>query len=329
MRVVFSDRAYAAVMAETAEKIQTETGGLFLGGVEHDTWYIIEAIDPGPKSVFEVAYFEYDQKYTQHLINKIANLYEEKLSLIGLWHRHPGSLDVFSTTDNGTNAKYAQMRQCGAISALINIDPDFRLTMYHVSRSYKYTKISYGVGNNLIPEKYMKLKTPQRYEQIMKNILYPKNDKMEVHSLTGLKSFMDMIKPFFKDRLISDKVDKPILFDENIQNKIIDTLVADISFMSDEVEIKMSAMQKDGQIVLVQDVEVFFMYAEKSNQFIFVYDGKDYIYEDGLFENIFHMVTNKPTEQIKKNIQELVDTDTKNIIDGVFRFIGIDRNGEE
>ena len=99
MEVVFSNRAYTAVLSETAEKIKTETGGLFLGIVKDNIYYIIEAIDPGPKSIFEVAYFEYDQKYTQHLINKIANLYETKLELIGLWHRHPGSFDVFSSTD--------------------------------------------------------------------------------------------------------------------------------------------------------------------------------------------------------------------------------------
>lgn len=74
MKVVFSDRAFAAIMAETTEKIKTETGGLFLGSFEDGIWYVIEAIDPGPKSIFEVAYFEYDQQYTQHLINKIANL---------------------------------------------------------------------------------------------------------------------------------------------------------------------------------------------------------------------------------------------------------------
>lgn len=82
MRVVFSNRAFSAVLAETTEKITTETGGLFLGTVQEDVWYIIEAIDPGPKSIFEVAYFEYDQQYTQHLINKIANLYKQKLDLI-------------------------------------------------------------------------------------------------------------------------------------------------------------------------------------------------------------------------------------------------------
>ena len=98
MKAIFSNRAYTAVMAETTEKVETETGGLCLGPVVDDTWYIIEAIDPGPNSIFKVTYFEYDQKYTQHLINKIAKLYNEPLTLIGLWHRHPGSFDIFSNT---------------------------------------------------------------------------------------------------------------------------------------------------------------------------------------------------------------------------------------
>ena len=158
MRVVFSDRAYAAVLAETTEKIKTETGGLLLGKFQDDEWYVIEAIDPGPKSVFQVAYFEYDQQYTQHLINKIANLYDVPLSLIGLWHRHPGSLDQFSSTDDGTNSKYANMRPEGAISGLVNIDPVFRLTMYHVLSPCKYSKISYVVGDDLIARDLVKTK---------------------------------------------------------------------------------------------------------------------------------------------------------------------------
>ncbi len=246
MRVVFSNRAYAAVMAETVEKIQTETGGLFLGAVERDTWYIIEAIDPGPKAVFEVAYFEYDQQYAQHLINKIANLYNEKLSLIGLWHRHPGSMDVFSNTDNGTNAKYADMRQHGAISALVNIDPTFRLTMYHVGRPCKYTKISYVVGDELIPDKYMILKTPQQFENIMNDVLHPQNVIGEYHPTVSLKSFMDLIEPYFKNRATNERADQHSASNEDIRNKIIDSLVADISFMSDEMRIEMSVLQNDG-----------------------------------------------------------------------------------
>ena len=56
MKVVFSERAYVSVLAETAEKIRTETGGVFLGYIDGDCWYIVEAVDPGPKSVFQVAF---------------------------------------------------------------------------------------------------------------------------------------------------------------------------------------------------------------------------------------------------------------------------------
>ena len=194
MKVVFSDRAYAAVLAETTEKIKTETGGLFLGAVEGGVWYIVEAIDPGPKSIFEVAYFEYDQQYTQHLINKVANLYEERLSLIGLWHRHPGSFDVFSGTDDGTNTKYAAMRQEGAISALVNIDPKFRLTVYHVGQPCRYEKIGYQVGNDLIPDRYLRLRPAESYEQLMQDMLNPQHRKDELHVSVSLNSFMKTLK---------------------------------------------------------------------------------------------------------------------------------------
>ena len=334
MRVVFSDRAFTAVMAETAEKIETETGGLFLGTIDDDTWYVIEAIDPGPKSIFEVSYFEYDQKYTQHLINKIANLYEEKLQLIGLWHRHPGSFDVFSTTDNDTNAKYAEMREYGAISALVNIDPKFRITMYHVGRPYKYTKISYVVGNDLVPEKYMKLKTPQQYEQIMQNILNPKFIKDELHPSISLKSFVEIIKPFFEDRAVSGKVERLKLSSEELKNKLIDNTVSDISFMSDQIKIEMSVVQKEGLLVLVQEsvdgvVKVFFAYSEKRDSLIFQYNGKNYVYEDGLFENLYYMATNERERQTNVAVQGIVESEARKIIDGVLRLIRFDRNGDE
>lgn len=171
MKAVFSTRAFTAVKAETTEKVTTETGGLFLGIYEEGTWYIIETIDPGPNSIFQVAYFEYDQKYTQHLINKIANLYNFPLQLIGLWHRHPGSFDVFSMTDDETNTKYAKMREVGAISGLVNLDPDFRFTMYHVGQPCNYERILYEVGDEFIPPEFLELKPLSRFDKIMKNRL--------------------------------------------------------------------------------------------------------------------------------------------------------------
>ena len=220
MKVVFSDRAFSAIMAETTEKIETETGGLFLGTVENGIWYVIEAIDPGPKSVFEVAYFEYDQTYTQHLINKVANIYEAKLDLIGLWHRHPGSFDVFSSTDNGTNSKYAKMRVEGAISALVNVDPRFRLTMYHVASPCKYNKITYVVGNDLIPEKYLRLKTADHFERIMKQILAPSKGQGEFHPSVSMNSFFQRIMPYLEDRLTKEQVVRPKVYSAEMKNDL-------------------------------------------------------------------------------------------------------------
>lgn len=332
MKVVFSDRAFASVMAETTEKIQTETGGLFLGTVVNDTWYIIEAIDPGPKSVFEVAYFEYDTSYTQHLINKIANLYNEKLTLIGLWHRHPGSFDVFSTTDNGTNAKYASMRECGAISGLVNIDPKFRFTMYHVAQPCKYTKIQYVVGSHLIPEKYLQLKTPERYENIMDNILNPKDNSETLTPSVSLKSFMKVIFPFFCDRKVEEKIAKPKIDSEELKNKLIDAVVSDISFMSESIGIQMSIIQKHGILTIYQDsvegmTTIFFIYDEKNDKIIFQYKKKNYIYEDSLFENLYNLSQTSSDETNQPEI--IVETGGKGLFDGVIHIFGLDKKGED
>lgn len=158
MEVVFSKRAMTALLVETMEKITTETGGVFLGKYESGIWYIVETIDPGPNSIFEPTYFEYDQAYINHLINKVSRLYKNQLDLVGLWHRHPGSLDTFSKTDDGTNTLYANLSGYGAISGLVNIDPKFRLTLYHVILPLNYEKVSYTVDDSIIPESIMELR---------------------------------------------------------------------------------------------------------------------------------------------------------------------------
>ena len=115
MQVIFSDRAYMAVISETSEKIKTETGGVFLGCCENETWYIIETIDPGPNAVFREAYFEYDQQYVEYHINQTARKYQAELTLVGIWHKHPGSYNGFSSVDDITNAEYAKLSDNGAV----------------------------------------------------------------------------------------------------------------------------------------------------------------------------------------------------------------------
>ena len=157
--IVFSNKAYNAIIDETFKKNPIETGGILLGHVlDNGTWIVMEVLPPGIHSTHEYAYFEYDEAFVNYLANSVASKYEQELSLLGLWHRHPGSMDYFSGTDDGTNAKFASLSPCGAISGLVNVDPKFRLTMRHVAYPLQYDFVDFEVGDDIIPESYFELK---------------------------------------------------------------------------------------------------------------------------------------------------------------------------
>ena len=156
-KVVLSSRAFIQIFNEAQSKIETETGGLLLGHFENGVWYVIEASDPGINAVFQVAYHEGDDVYQNHVCGVISRTYKHPLVFLGMWHRHPGSMDSFSGTDDGTNYKYAATAGNGCISAIINYDPDFRITFYYAeqddNRSVRYTKVDVEVGDDRIPNK--------------------------------------------------------------------------------------------------------------------------------------------------------------------------------
>lgn len=333
MKVVFSERSFAAVLAETTEKIKTETGGLFLGIVQDDTWYIIEAIDPGPKSIFEVAYFEYDQQYTQHLINKIANLYSHKLDLIGLWHRHPGSFDQFSSTDDGTNSKYASMRKEGAISALVNIDPEFRLTMYHVSQPCKYRRISYEVGDNLIPDELLCYKTQEQFYSLMNKRLHPSNRR----DLSGgyrpsisLESFMNFILPIIGENECKNVETNNLTNDEAIQEKLTEAIIEDLTYMVDLVGVQVSAVLEDQYLTISQEAinkttKIYFMYSIIKQQVVFSYAGKCYLYRSGLFEDASKQAK---AQRDRQTVGQTKERKQQGVLDSVIKIIKLNRNEE-
>ena len=335
MKVVFSNRAYASILAETTEKIKTETGGLFLGTVEDDVWYVIEAIDPGPKSIFEVAYFEYDQQYTQHLINKIANLYNHQLTLVGLWHRHPGSMDYFSSTDDGTNAKYAALNVKGAISALVNIDPKFRLTVYQVDKPCRYSRIEYDVGDHLIPDRYLELKTPDTYFSMMDKMLHRKprtrTSPEGYHLGVSLGAFLKLITPHMKECLVSDLDTTQMQFDAAAQEKILDAIMEDLSFFTDEAHIEVSLSMLDNALVMSQETfqdttRAYFGYSAQKESVVVSNDGCCYLYKSGLFKEMYSVAkehrdkTNIETENSKPPKKH------ESILEQVVRVIRINRN---
>lgn len=166
--VVFSNKAYNAIIRESFDKDPVETGGILLGHIlDNGVWIVMEVLPPGINCIFERAYFEYDDDFVNYLAQSVANQYKIPLELLGLWHRHPGSMDVFSSTDDGTNTTFALQNPSGVISGLVNIDPQFRLTMYYmenprnVVRQYhrpNYECIDVEVGDDIIPEEYFQLK---------------------------------------------------------------------------------------------------------------------------------------------------------------------------
>lgn len=164
--VVFTNKAYNAIIRESFDKDPVETGGIILGHVlDNGVWIVMEVLPPGINSVFQYAYFEYDEDFVNYLAQSVANQYKMPLDLLGLWHRHPGSMDFFSNTDDGTNTTFARQSRKGAISGLVNIDPQFRITMYHLDQPTQmnvgrpnYSIVDIEVGDDIIPEEFFELR---------------------------------------------------------------------------------------------------------------------------------------------------------------------------
>ena len=150
LEVLFSRRAVAAICAETLEHHPLETGGILLGHWHQRRWQVLEAIDPGPGARCTATTFEYDCAYVDHLASKLARQYRRPLQLIGLWHRHPGSFDRFSAEDDLTNQRFAARSPHGALSCLVNLDPCFRLTAFHVPPDLSCMRLPWLVGDALI-----------------------------------------------------------------------------------------------------------------------------------------------------------------------------------
>jgi integrative and conjugative element protein (TIGR02256 family) len=151
--IFLSDRSFIDILNEISQHLDTETGGVLVGDYRQGKWFVVESIDPGPKAVLQHSYFEYDQAYVNHVSNKVRRRYSAPLKLLGLWHRHPGSFDRFSGTDDGTHRRYIQQCQGSIISGLANVDPTFRMTFYIVDGGpLRHQRTDYAVGDEYFPE---------------------------------------------------------------------------------------------------------------------------------------------------------------------------------
>lgn len=177
-KVILSQRAYLSMLAEVYERVETETGGILLGHREGDTWYVLESVEPGPKSIFTPTYFEYDDAYVTYRANKLSRLYKCSVNLLGLWHRHPSLMKTFSSTDDGTNKTYSDMLG-GAISGIVTLGNGFEITMYYVPNDVRYEKIEWVVDDKQIPMKYLSYYDTEYYKKLINE------ESKAAHSFVG------------------------------------------------------------------------------------------------------------------------------------------------
>ena len=108
-----------------------------------------------------------DNNYHNHIYPVLSRLYRHGLCLLGLWHRHPGSLDAFSSDDDRTNHSFAEVIGNGAVSMLVNLDPTARLTCYYLSKNGEYRTVPVMVGDKYFAGTgFLELTTP---EALLKN----------------------------------------------------------------------------------------------------------------------------------------------------------------
>lgn len=145
-----NNRAYASVITEVMSNGKNETGGVFLGYVINRGWYIVESVDPGVDTINEVAFFQWDTNYVNHQAERLSKIYKKPLTVLGFWHRHPGSMDFFSTQDVATIRGNLCELRVGLLSMLVNIDPKLRMTYYYCYDN-DIMPIQYDVGDKYFP----------------------------------------------------------------------------------------------------------------------------------------------------------------------------------
>ena len=304
--IVFSERAALALIAEVHEHIETETGGVFLGHRFGNIWYIVEVVDPGINCTLEKDYYENDDIYQTHLMNKINRLYEKDLEILGIWHRHPGSFDTFSCIDDTTNMKQASKHKDGALSALVNIDPDFRLSIYHVTAKTsesrpEYCKISdVMIGDGYFPPTLQRYISVEKYLKSIKgnrNTSFSNVKTCDNRNKSKKFSFVLILEKYLNDekiRQIYEKHEKSHSFTDDEIEFLLEKTQLDFDFFNEAgISSSLSKRENDGIEVKINECETdvsFVMFVHEGKIF-FKYRDKIFEYFQGMFREAFEYIT--------------------------------------
>lgn len=160
LHVMLSNRAYSSIIAETLAHGGNETGGPILGHIIGRKWFVTDVIDPGTDTIHEVGLFQWEQNYVDQKIARTRELYRYQPTILGFWHRHPGSMDFFSQQDVESTQKNLQGASKGLISMLVNIDPALRMTFYYCNGPH-FMPVGYDVGDEYFPVELLEYAGPE------------------------------------------------------------------------------------------------------------------------------------------------------------------------
>lgn len=164
LHVVLSDRAYAAIIAETLDHGENETGMVFLGNIYRRVWYVTECVPAGTAASHSRQTFTLDLDFVNYVAAQQHKLYRYPVSVLGFWHRHPGSMDMFSGMDMET--MHANLAHCpnGLVSMLVNVDPELRMTFYH-AKGNRLMRVQYDHGDAYFPQELLEMATAEQLIQ--------------------------------------------------------------------------------------------------------------------------------------------------------------------
>jgi len=165
LHITVSNRAYCSIINESLEYGTNETGGLLLGFILGRRWFVLDVIDPGTNNtVHQTDLFQWDEDYVNQMASRMRRIYRHQPTILGFWHRHPGSMDFFSQQDVESTQKNLQGAKKGLISMLVNIDPALRMTFYYCKGPHFMT-VRYDVGDEYFPVELMEYASPKEISQ--------------------------------------------------------------------------------------------------------------------------------------------------------------------
>lgn len=326
-KVILSERAYAEIINETVQNIRTETGGILLGTTVGNVWFVLESLDPGPGAILSPAYFEYDDKYVTHLANKVRLRYKSKLRLLGLWHRHPGSLDRFSSTDDGTNRTFVQTCGGAAISGLINLDPDFRMTFYLATADpFKYERIACEPGDRRIPGNLLEMWDSQGLLDQLARVTRT-SGSTPVWSLSGHEQRDSTVAAPERNRLLkfvdslvvgkqqagngelsaaSQSVDRVELSDKGNQAVALEMISEEIDFLEGQQDYsyEISVNNRGVSLVLTKALELRecpprldFLFTKLQDRMVVVWNDEEYPFRPGITGTLVNRALERSAEK--------------------------------